>query len=148
MQCPEKAQSHLAHFFGDAFPPKSHLEGFFLFIYLFIFIFGCVGSSFLCQGFLHFAESRGHSSSRRAGLSPSQPLPLQSTGSRRAGPATVAHGPSRSAARGILPDQGPNPRPPHRQADSQPLRHQGSPTISLSIHLSTDIWVVSMSWLL
>ena len=24
----------------------------FLFIYLFIFIFGCVGSSFLCEGFL------------------------------------------------------------------------------------------------
>ena len=47
--------------------------------------------------------------------------------SRRAGSAIVAHGPSRSAARGILPDQGSNPCPPHWQADSQPLRHQGSP---------------------
>ena len=71
--------------------------------------------------------SRDHSSSRCAGLSPSGPLPLRSTGSRRAGSVIVAHGPSRSAARGILPDQGPNPRPPHWQADNQPLRHQGSP---------------------
>ena len=51
---------------------------------------------------------------------------LQSTGS-----AVVAHGPSRPAACGILPDQGPNPRPPHRQADSQPLHHQGSPKWSI-----------------
>ncbi|XP_060013491.1 protein cordon-bleu isoform X5 [Lagenorhynchus albirostris] len=39
----------------------------------------------------------------------------------------MAHGPSRSAACGIFPDRGTNPRPLHRQADSQPLRHQGSP---------------------
>ena len=74
--------------------------------------------------------SGGHSSSRCAGLSLSWPLPLRSTGSRRAGSAIVAHGPSRSAARGILPDQGSNPRPLHRQADSQPLRHQGSPRLN------------------
>ncbi|XP_066873589.1 telomeric repeat-binding factor 1 isoform X2 [Kogia breviceps] len=36
-------------------------------------------------------------------------------------------GPSRSAARGIFPDWGTNPCPVHRQADSQPLCHQGSP---------------------
>ena len=73
------------------------------------------------------AASGGHSSSRCAGLSLSRPLLLRSTGSRRAGSAIVAHGPSRSAACGIFPDQGSNPRPPHWQADSQPLRHQGSP---------------------
>ena len=39
----------------------------------------------------------------------------------------VAHGPSRSAACGIFPDQGSNPCPLHWQADSQPLCHQGSP---------------------
>ena len=61
------------------------------------------------------------------GSPPSRPLPPRSTGSRRAGPAIMAHGPSRFAARGILPDQGPNPRPLNWQADSQPLRHQGSP---------------------
>ena len=54
-------------------------------------------------------------------------LLLRSTGSRRAGSVIVAHGPSCSVACGILPDQGSNPCPLHWQADSQPLRHQGSP---------------------
>ena len=62
-----------------------------------------------------------------AGLSLSRPLLLRSTGSRRAGSVIVAHGPSYSAACGIFPDQGSNPCPLHWQADSQPLRHQGSP---------------------
>ena len=48
---------------------------------------------------------------------------------RHAGSAIVAHGPSCSAARGILPDQGLNPCRLHWQADSQPLRHQGSPRV-------------------
>ena len=69
----------------------------------------------------------GHSSSRCAGLSLSQPLLLRSTGSRRAGSVIVAHGPSCSAACGIFPDQGSKPCPLHWQADSQPLSHQGSP---------------------
>ena len=60
-------------------------------------------------------------------------LLLQSTGSRRAGSVVVAHGPSRSAACGIFPDQGSNPCALHRQADSQPLRHQGSPVLKLLI---------------
>ena len=71
--------------------------------------------------------SGGHSSSRCTGLSLSRPLLLQSTGSRRAGSVTVAHGPSCSAACGIFPDQGSNLCPLHWQADSQPLCHQGSP---------------------
>ena len=95
---------------------------FFVFIYLWLcWVFVSV------WGLSPVAASGGHSSTRCAGLSPSQPLSLQSTGSRRAGSAIVAHGPSRSAACGILPDQGSNPCPLHRQADSQPLRHQGSP---------------------
>ena len=140
---------------------KSPLHFFFFFFlknftYLFIypFIFGCVGSSFLCEGFLQLqqagatlhcdaraslcwvfisvrglspvAASRGHSSLRCAGLSPSRPL-LRSTGSRRAGSVVVVHGLSCSAACGIFPDQRSNPCPLHWQADSQPLRHQGSP---------------------
>ena len=36
-------------------------------------------------------------------------------------------GPAAPRACGIFPDQGSNPCPLHRQADSQPLRHQGSP---------------------
>ena len=79
------------------------------------------------RGLSPVVASGGHSSSRCAGLSLSRPLLLQSTGSRRAGSVAVAHGPSCSAACGIFPDQGSNPCPLHWQADSQPLRHQGSP---------------------
>ena len=73
------------------------------------------------------ASGGGHSSLQCAGLSLSRPLLLRSTGSRRAGSVVVAHGPSCFAACGIFPDQGSNPCPLHQQADSQPLRHQGSP---------------------
>ena len=106
---------------------------YYLFIYpfLFLFFFGCVGSSFLCKGFLYLRQAGGHSSLWCAGLSLSRPLLLRSTGSRRAGSAVVAHGSSCSAACGIFPDQGSNPCPLHWQADSQPLRHQGSPAIRL-----------------
>ena len=79
------------------------------------------------RGLSPVAASGGHSSSRCAGLSLSRPLVLRGTGSRRAGSVIVAHGPSCSAACGILPDQGSNPCLLHWQADSQPLRHQGSP---------------------
>ena len=96
----------------------------FLFIYLWLcWVFVSV------RGLSLVVASGGHSSLRCAGLLLSRPLLLRSTGSRRAGSVIVAHGPSCSAACGIFPDQGPNPCPPHRQADSQPLRHQGSPDI-------------------
>ena len=84
------------------------------------------------RGLSPAAASGGHSSSRCAGLSPLRPLLLWSTSSRRAGSVVVAHGPSCSAACGISPDQGSNPCPLHRQADSQPLCHQGSPIFSIS----------------
>ena len=86
------------------------------------------------RGLSPAVASGGHSSSRCAGLSLSRPLLLRSTGSRRAGSAAVAHGPSCSAACGIFPDQGSNPCPLHWQADSQPLRHQGSPQRGFLIH--------------
>ena len=104
-----------------------HRLSFFFFKYfIYLFIYGCVGSSFLCEGFLQLRQvgatlHRGAQASHYRGLS------LQSTGSRRAGSVAVAHGPSRSAACGIFPDKGWNPCPLHWQADSQPLRHQGSP---------------------
>ena len=98
------------------------------FIYLFIYFWLCwVFVS--VRGLSPVVASGDHSSSRCAGLSPPQPLSLRSTGSRRAGSVIVAHGPSCSAARGILPDQGSNPCPLHWKADSQPLRHQGSPLL-------------------
>ena len=81
------------------------------------------------RGLSLVVASGGHSSSQRAGLSLSRHLLLRSTGSRRTGSVVVAHGPSCSAACRIFPDQGSNPCPLHWQADSQPLRHQGSPTL-------------------
>ena len=90
------------------------------FIYLFIYFLAVLGLQFV-RGLSPVTASGGHSSSRCgdrsssrcAGLSPSRPLPLQGTGSRRAGSVAVAHGPSRSAACGIFPDQGSNPCPLH-----------------------------------
>ena len=96
------------------------------------------------RGLSLIAASGGHSSSRCAGLSLSRPLLLRSTGSRRAGSVIVAHGPSCSAACGIFPDQGSNPRPLHWQADSQPLRHQGSPVFNfLQYNLVVFLFVFS-----
>ena len=106
------------------------------FIYLFIYIWLCWVFVSVWE-FSLVAASRGHSSSRCAGLSLPRPLLLRSTGSRRAGSVVVAHGPSCSAACGIFPDQGSNPCPLHWQADSQPLRHQGSPIVLLILLIYT-----------
>ena len=95
-----------------------------LFIYLFIWLHWVLVAA---HGLSVVVASGGHSSSWCTGLSLSRPLLLRGTGSRRAGSVVVAHGPSCSAACGILPDQGANLCPLHQQADSQPLRHQGSP---------------------
>ena len=100
---------------------------FFFLIYLFIIYFWLCWVFASVRGLSPVVASGGHSSSRCAGLSLSRPLLLQSTGSRRADSVVVAHGLSCSAACGIFPDQGSNPCPLHWQADSQPLRHQGSP---------------------
>ena len=88
------------------------------------------------RGLSPVVASGDHSSSRCAGLSLSRPLLLRSTGSRRASSVIGAHGPSCSTACGIFPDQGSNPCPLHWQADSQPLRHQGSPILGLLIFLN------------
>ena len=81
-------------------------------IYLFYYLWLCwVFVS--VRGLSLVAASRGHSSSRCAGLSLSRPLLLRGTGSGCAGSVVVAHGPSCSAACGILPDRGSNPCPLH-----------------------------------
>ena len=98
-------------------------------IYLFMAVLGLR----FCARALSSCGKWGHSSSWCVGLSLSRPLLLRSTGSRRAGSVIVVHGPSCSAACGIFLDQGSNPCPLHWQADSQPLRHQGSP-------LTSDLW--------
>ena len=102
------------------------------------------------QGLSPVVASGGHSSSRCTGLSLSRLLLLRSTGSRRTGSVIVAHGPSCSTACGIFPDQGSNLCPLHWQADSQPLRHQGSPTFFFYIlfhyGLSQDIEYSSLCY--
>ena len=104
----------------------------FLFFFLgggeIFFFFGCVGSSFLCEGFLQLWQV-GVTLHRGAWASHHRGLSLRSTGSSRASSVIVAHGPSCSEACGIFPDQGSNTCPLHWQADSQPLRHQGSPLL-------------------
>ena len=118
---------------------RQHIYGscvFFVFLKLFIYLFisGCVGSSLLREGFLQLRQV-GATPHRGAWAPPlSWPLLLRSTGSRRTGSAVVAHGPSCSAACGILPDQGSNPCPLHQHADSQPPRHQGSTGSCFCIH--------------
>ena len=119
-----------------------HTNFFFLTLGLFVCLFVCLFIYlFLCwvfvsvRGLSLVAASGGHSSSRCAGLSPSRPLRSTGFRHRHAGSAIVAHGPSCSAACGILPDQGSNPCPLHWQADSQPLRHQGSPQICFKIQI-------------
>ena len=112
----------------------------YLLTYLFIYLWLCwVFVS--ARGLSLVVASGGHSSSRCAGLSLSRPLLLRSTGSRRAGSVLVAHGPSYSAVFGIFPDQGSNPCPLHWQADSQPLRHQGSPT-DVFLRLCRQLWAL------
>ena len=106
-----------------SFAPSPHFSVLFFFFLWLCWVFVSV------RGLSLVAASGGHSSSRCAGLSLSRPLLLRSTGSRRAGSVIVAHGPSCSAVCGIFPDQDLNPRPLHWQADSQPLCHQGSPSV-------------------
>ena len=104
------------------------LSFFFLYKFIYLFVYFWLCWVFISVwGLSLVVASGGHSSSRCAGLSLSRPLLLRSTGSRCAGSVIVAHGPSCSAACGIFPAQGSNPCPLHWQADSQPLRHQGSP---------------------
>ena len=108
---------------------------FFFLIYLLFILFLWLCWVFVSvRGLPLVVASGGHSSSRCTGLSLSRPLSLRSTGSRRTGSVIVAHGPSCSAACGIFPDQGSNPCPLHWQADSQPLRHQGSQCFLFIIH--------------
>ena len=105
---------------------QDDVSGFFL---SYLFIFGCVGSSFLCEGFSLVVASKGHSKSRCAGLTVAASLVVgHRLQTRRL--SSCGSGPSCSTVCGIFPDQGSNPCPLHWRADSQPLRHQGSPSVS------------------
>ena len=122
-----------------------HKEYSFFFKHLFIlFIYFWPHRVFVAaRGISLVAASRGHSSLRCVGFSLRWPLLLQSTGSRHAGFSSCG---SRTLERRLSscgsrvqllcgmwdpPGQGSNPCPLHWQADSQPLRHQGSPRNTL-----------------
>ena len=77
----------------------------YLLVYLFIYLWMACWVFISVRGLSLVAASGGHSSSRCAGLSLSQPLLSWSTGSRHTGPAIVAHGPSRSTSRGIRSEE-------------------------------------------
>ena len=83
----------------------------YLLIYLFLFL-AVLGLRFCARAFSSCGE-RGVTLHRSVRASHYRGLSLRSTGSRRAGSVVVAHGPSCSAACGIFPDQGSNPRPLH-----------------------------------
>ena len=97
---------------------------FYLFIYLWLcWVFVSV------RGLSLVVASGGHSSSRCAGLSLSRPLLLRAE-HRLQMRRLSSCGSRAQLLRGMwdLPRQGSNPCPLHWQADSQPLRHQGSPS--------------------
>ena len=114
---------------------------FFKFLFIYFIYFWLCWVFISVRGLSPVAASGGHSSSRCAGLSLLRPLLLRSTSSRRAGSVIVAHGPSCSSACGFLPDQALNPCPLHWQADSQPLSHQGSPTVSIFLDCITGLHI-------
>ena len=76
---------------------------------VYLFIYGCAGSSVLRSGFLWL---------RCEGFSLWWPLSLQSSGFRRAGSVVVVYGLRCSEACGIFSGQESNPCPLHWQADS------------------------------
>ena len=118
---------------------------FFFFFTLYLFIFGCVGSSLLCMGFLWLwqvgaALHRRVRASHRRGLSccGAQAPNAQAQYLWLTGPVAPRHvGSSQTRARTRFPL--------HWQADSQPLRHQGSPGLYSFIICCRIIWVCSSS---
>ena len=103
---------------------------------MYLFIFGCAGSSFLYSLLgLSLAVVSKCYSLWCWGFSQQCLLLLRNTGSRmprlqylqHTDSVVVVHGLTCFEACGIFPDQGLNLCPPHWQADSYLLHHQGSP---------------------
>ena len=136
--CPQfqkalRAPSKLAGTSQPSFPikcPCIHQYSFFFFNFLNLF-FGCVGFFIAACGFFSsYVVQASHCSGFfccRARALGAQASAVVARGLQSTGSVVVAYGPSCSTARGILPDQVSNPCPLLWQADSQPLRHQGSP---------------------
>ena len=116
---------------------------FFKLINLFYFLFyGCVGSSFLCEGFLQLWQAgatlhRGARASHYRGLSccRAQAPGAQAQQLWLTGPVAPRHvGSSQTRARTCVPL--------HWQANSQPLHHQGSLIAFLFTHVAVSIFYV------
>ena len=126
---PDQGSSPCLHWQADSF--------FFFLICLFIYLFLAVlGLCFCARAFSSCGERGPLFIAVRGPLTIAASL-VGSTGSRRASSVVVARGLSCSAACGIFPDQGSNPCPLHWQADSQQLRHQGSPGRRILNHCTT-----------
>ena len=100
---------------------------FFLIILFYLFIFGCIGSLLLCAGFLQL-QWAGATLCPGARASHCGGFPrcgAQALGAWAS--VVVVHRPGCSAACEIFLDRDSNPCPLHWWADSQPLRHRGSP---------------------
>ena len=94
-------------------------------------VFGCAGSSLL-HGLFSTCSVRASSvttGSRTCGLqeSPHMGSVVAASGLQSTDPIVVAHGLSCFVVCGMFPDRGLNPCLLHRQVDSLPLSHQGSP---------------------
>ena len=94
------------------------------YLFLFFFLFGCIGSSLLHAGFLqlwragatlHCSVWASHCGVQALGVQASL---VVACGLQSAGSVVVVHGLSCSAACGIFPDQGSNSCPLHWQVDS------------------------------
>ena len=88
--------------------------------------------------------SRGYSSLWSKGFSSWWLLLFQSLGFRYTGSVVVAHGLSCSEARGIFPDQGSNPCPPHWQVDFYSLHHQRSPIKTFILSQCRILYTVNL----
>ena len=129
-------------FWGLCFSPSTIFKK----IYLFLAALSprCCTRALPCHCELGATPCHGAQAPHRGGPS--------SCGTRAPSSGIVAHGhssrgsrfpegrPSGPAACGILPDQGPNPRPLHWQVDSQPLRQQGSSTI-FKVEIFSLLWI-------
>ena len=113
---------------------------FFFLIYLFL---AALGLCCCAWAFSSCGARASHCSclSRCGARAPGTPASVAAArGLQSAGPAVAAYGSSHSTASGILPHHGSNPRPPHWQADSQQLRHQGSP----HRHFQTSLFILPL----
>ena len=115
------------------------------FIFIYLFTYGCAGSSLLPSGFLQLQQVEATLQLQCPGFSLGWLLLLWRTKRQSTSSVVVAHRLSCPAACGIFPDQVLNPWPLHWQEESLPLCHPGNcEDISLSYNHSVgQAWMVS-----